>query len=133
MRIETNYICEICGLKWPNMQGARDCEERGFPPVYPVVTIFGDNRPGADYEKICFAVAKNFTHGHSNNGACWATRDNGSGDNLGEEYCQLEPLGEDDAHLNPEAPCTVRMVKWLRKQKHMIYVWTGEEAVELEL
>ena len=133
MRIETRYVCEVCGLKYNSKQYAGQCEDRGSAPVYPIFTIFGDNRPGAFYREMCFAVAKNSSQGHSNRGACWATRDNGAGDNLGDEYCEMQDLGESDAHLNLNAACTTRMIKWLRGQGHKIHIWTGEEAVELEL
>lgn len=134
MRIETKYVCEICGLKYISRNDARDCEERGSAPAYPIVTIFGNNKRGAFYREMCFAVAKkNSTQGHSNRGACWATRDNGAGDSLGNEYCEMQDLGESDAHLNLDAPCTVRMIKWLRDQGHKIHIWTGGEAVELKL
>lgn len=124
------YKCEICGLRWNNIDSAARCEAKGPGKIYPIGCIYGNHTKGAMYENMTFAVATNNIDGHCNRGASWACRGNLI-DSLGEKKCAGPSLklGTRDCLLDTSTDHFKRMVKWLRRQRMEITFWDGEKPV----
>jgi len=133
MRKIVEYMCEICHRKYKEEKHALECENRLVPVEYPIGLIHGDNRKGAFYEKIVFAVGKNNINQHWNSLSLWACRDTGMGDSLGEHMCGSnhvnDKLTEHDAHVDQDSPMFKRMIAYLKEQGIPITIWNGTEAV----
>jgi len=137
MKVITEYQCAICKRRWDTEEDALSCEARGVQDAVPVGCIHGNNRPGAFYDGIVFAVAACTVECHYRYLALWACRDApiGVGDSLGKERCGSggpARLTEHDAHVNRGMPAFRRMVEWLRSQGIEPTMWDGETAVPLE-
>lgn len=138
MRIETKYVCGICGYKYSERYDCLACEQKGHAVEYPIGCIYGDLRKGAFYEDITFAVAENIPdkmNPHLNNGGSWACRDNGSGDSLGDFMCggSFLTLNEHNCFIDKNHPTFKRMVTWLESQDIPVSVWDGKKAVPFPL
>lgn len=138
MRIETKYICEICGTSWTDEDAALRCEARGLESAdeRPVGMIYGNHTTTGFYNEITFAVASQhrntFFDKHRMEITAWACRDNQYGDSLGKSHCEgNQSLNEDDTWIDINAPHFKRMVAWLESQNISITVWDGFKPVPL--
>lgn len=143
------YECEICHSRHENEEYIKQCEAKGRPIPRPdlVGVIFGDNRLGAFYEEIVFAIPEIYGYAeslpvasspHYLDSHLWACRNNGCGDSIGDEYCGGSNFFKYDNlenHIDTSLPAFDRMVKFLRKRgltpkiimpDGTIEVWKGE-------
>jgi hypothetical protein len=133
--IPKSYMCEVCYTKYDTPQEAIACESQSVPE-YPIGMIYGDNREGAFYKGIVFAVAGNRIEQHWNSISNWDCRADsyGVGDSLGDAQCGTgsgSRLTEHDAHVNTKSPEFFRMVEYLEDEGYDIIIWDGEKPVPL--
>ena len=142
------YRCPICASVYGDTRTkpedakrlAESCLAKGIAPVYPPGCMYGNNKPGAFYEHMTFAVAFNKVYqrpslyGHMNLGGSWACRDNGYGDSLYEQTCGGNSLSLSvyDSHLDPTTNHFKRMVKYLQENCLPITVWDGTKPIPYE-
>lgn len=130
MKTIVRYQCEVCGNQFTTASMAHACEDQ--PPVarYPRGLIFGSCT--GFYKNITFVIAENDVHGHFNNPAMWAFRDNGAGDSRDlQDLCgstNQTRLCKADA-AKKDHPTFHRAVAFLKKHGIPASVWDGKQAI----
>ena len=133
------YECEICGNSSVDRAYIEACEARGVrdPAAVPVGCL---HYSGGFYKDCLFAAfdvrrGKELHAAHELRIGCWATRDNGAGDNVGGwEGCGGDSMyhaGKPSDPL-PDAPMVARMLAALEKLGIKPTIWDGEKGVPLE-
>lgn len=117
--VPTRYECEICERVYDKEKDAIECESQGVQELLPVGLIYGNAK--GFYKDITLCIAKSERNGHYLDNSLWACRDNGAGDNLGEELCGdsfgYSTQNEVRESPNRAHPTFRRMIKYLKKNK----------------
>jgi hypothetical protein len=139
MKIETRYVCEICGEKYEKPADAEACEAKG--PAADIMQFWpvGMLIPRDAGDKLALAVAERrpYMSGHLITTSYWAARDNGAGDSLG-ELCggDLHSDKPGDYYARPldlTTPYAQRLLAYLKKKGITPTRWDGEKIVPVEL
>lgn len=133
MRKIVEYECEICKSRYDSEKNARDCEDTGLAPEYPVGCIYQQSF----YKNMIFAVAENYLDRHYNYFSSWACRDIEIGDSLGKNMCGGNRSCKLNEHMaiqeeHRELPVFQRMVNFLKSEGIRVTIWNGTKPVPYE-